>query len=109
MIRILKIGVCLYLICWVRCVSRLPCLKLSGLTRGLHHNRRYDDSHSCHRHEQKNDGHYDKDVQAAPTPATALLKRLNVHFYVLLSHHSAVGCLGFGESVHGGQFFKFSR
>lgn len=103
---ILKIGVCLYLISWVRCVSRLRCLKLSGLTTGLHRNRRYEDSHSSHRHKQKNDGHDDKDVQAAPTPATALLKRLNVPFCVLLSHHSAVGCLGFGEIVHGGQFLS---
>lgn len=104
----LIVGLCVYLVYWARFVScLLQCLRLTlGLQFGpqsgqfgiqLGHDPHPADSQSCQRPKQKDDGHDEKNVQAAGSPAAVFLERLNIHFCILLSQKSTVRCLNFGK------------
>lgn len=93
-----------YLVRWVRCFSCKLCV-FKGRTHGLQfgpqleHHHHSADSHGCHRHKQKNDGHDEENVQTASAPAAAPLERLNVHVFAL-RYRLWIERLSFGESVH---------
>lgn len=107
-IYILIVGLFVYLVYWARFVScLLQCLRWTlGLQFGLQfgqfgiqlgHDPHPADSQSCQRPKQKDDGHDEKNVQAAGSPAAVFLERLNIHFCILLSQKSTVRWLNFGK------------